>query len=98
MRACVCVWSFRVLFAVAAGGGGRHDTFRGSVSFEIQRRGVPGTLSGATVIEKGDFLWCDFGHIGMELWTGLFTFAFMFRECSCRHCNAQSVSCGAEAN
>ena len=38
-------------------------------SFAIQRRGVPGTLSGATVIEKGDFLWCDFGHIGMGLWT-----------------------------
>ena len=27
------------------------------------------TLFGDTVIEEGDFLWCDFGIIAMGLWT-----------------------------
>ena len=27
------------------------------------------TLDGDTVIERGDFLWCDFGLIAMGLWT-----------------------------
>lgn len=38
-------------------------------SFSIQRQGVPGDLDGDTVIVPGDLLWCDYGHIGMDLWT-----------------------------
>eukprot|EP00040_Diaphanoeca_grandis_P017312 m.90078 g.90078 ORF g.90078 m.90078 type:complete len:463 (+) comp26363_c0_seq1:154-1542(+) len=38
-------------------------------SFNIQRQGVQGSLSDDTVILRGDLLWCDFGHIGMGLWT-----------------------------
>ena len=36
----------------------------------VQRGGAgEQTLSGDTVIEEGDLLWCDFGLIAMGLWT-----------------------------
>ena len=40
------------------------------VQVGVQRSGAgERTLSGETVIEEGDFLWCDFGIIAMGLWT-----------------------------
>lgn len=57
---CFAVWE-----AVRAAG----YTCDFSPSVGVQRQGVDGTLSGSAVIEKGDFLWTDFGIIAMGLWT-----------------------------
>jgi len=49
-------------------------------SFSIQRQGVDGDLSGNTIIQPGDLLWCDFGHIGMGLWTDTQHMGYVLKE------------------
>lgn len=49
-------------------------------SFGVQRLGEEGTLSGDTVIERGDFLWCDLGLIVMNLWTDTQHMGYVLRE------------------
>lgn len=47
----------------------------------VQRSGAGEmTLSGATVIEEGDFLWCDFGIIAMGLWTDTQHVGYVLRD------------------